>query len=272
MDTGLPVTDMTQPRPNRAHLPTMYDLPSEEVDQPGLPDEYHVRQAQLLTETFQPDTVPPEQVFTCSDMNLYYDVEHTLYNKRPDWFAVVGVSRLYEERDMRRSYVLWQEEVKPLVIVELLSPSTEDEDLGRGRMRRAEEPPSKWEVYSRYLEVPYYVVFDGVTRRLQVFESRGGQFVPRAVGERGLWVPEAGLTLALWSGKYVGAHREWLRWQDRNGQWVLNVAEQVEQERTRAEQERTRAEQERTRAEQAEQKAAALAEKLRALGIDPETL
>jgi hypothetical protein len=30
-----------------------------------------------------------------------------LWHKRPDWFAVVGVPRLYEERDLRLSYVLW---------------------------------------------------------------------------------------------------------------------------------------------------------------------
>ena len=35
-------------------LPTMYDLPSEEPGEPGLPDEFHLYQPQLLRETFQP--------------------------------------------------------------------------------------------------------------------------------------------------------------------------------------------------------------------------
>jgi len=32
--------------------------------------------------------------------------------------------------DLRLSYVIWQEGVDPLVVVELLSPGTEEEDLG----------------------------------------------------------------------------------------------------------------------------------------------
>ena len=36
------------PRSPREMLPTMYDLPSEEVGESGLPDEFHVFQSQLL--------------------------------------------------------------------------------------------------------------------------------------------------------------------------------------------------------------------------------
>lgn len=72
-----------------------------------------------------------EQVFVASDLNLYYDPTHTDWYKRPDWFAVVGVSRLYEERDLRLSYVMWQERVRPIVAIEFLSPTTRDEDLGQ---------------------------------------------------------------------------------------------------------------------------------------------
>ena len=56
---------------------------------------------------------------------------HPAWHKRPDWFAVLGVPRLYHERDLRLSYVMWQEGAAPYVVVELLSPSTEREDLGR---------------------------------------------------------------------------------------------------------------------------------------------
>lgn len=93
-------------------LPTMYDLPSEDPKEPGLPDEYHLWQSQLCTATFCPATYPPEQVFVASDLNLYYDPEHTKWYKRPDWYAVVGISQFYEGRDLRLSYVMWQEEVK----------------------------------------------------------------------------------------------------------------------------------------------------------------
>jgi hypothetical protein len=35
-----------------AGLPTMYDLPSEDPEEPGLPDEFHDLQPQLLSRTF----------------------------------------------------------------------------------------------------------------------------------------------------------------------------------------------------------------------------
>lgn len=85
----------------------MYDLPSEDPEEPGLPDEFHIYQPQLLRETFQPPLWQPVSVFTASDLNLYYDVSHPSWYKRPDWFGVVGVSRLYEGRELRLSYVTW---------------------------------------------------------------------------------------------------------------------------------------------------------------------
>ncbi len=92
----------------------MYDLPSEDLEESGLPDEFHLYQAQLLRETFQPPDSNPEMVFTASDLNLYYDVRHPRWYKRPDWFAVVGIPRLYDGDNLRLSYVIWQEQVSPL--------------------------------------------------------------------------------------------------------------------------------------------------------------
>ena len=40
------------PVPRKA-LPTMYDLPSEDPEEPGLPDEFHIYQPQLLRDTFR---------------------------------------------------------------------------------------------------------------------------------------------------------------------------------------------------------------------------
>jgi Uma2 family endonuclease len=64
-------------------------------------------------------------------LNVYYDVHHPLWHKRPDWFLALGVPRLYDDQDLRLSYVVWQEGVAPTVVIELLSPSTEAGDLGR---------------------------------------------------------------------------------------------------------------------------------------------
>ncbi len=97
-------TDLS--RAPRETLPTMYDLPSEEPEEPGLPDEFHLYQPQLLRETFQPATYSPDRIFVGSDLNLYYNLLNTSWYKRPDWFAVPGAPRLYEDHDLRLSYVV----------------------------------------------------------------------------------------------------------------------------------------------------------------------
>ncbi len=237
----------------------MYDLPSEDPEEPGLPDEFHYFQPHLLRETFQPPNYPPDRVFVGSDLNLYYNVRHPTWHKRPDWFAALGVSRLYDEKDLRLSYVRWQEEASPYLVVELLSPGTEQEDLGK-TLRDIDRPPTKWAVYEQILRIPYYVVFSRYTDKLSYFELLGGHYHEVNPEDQRLWLPEAGLGLGLWSGTYQGLERRWLRCYDANGAWIPTP---LEQEQQRADQERHRADQERHRAER-------LAAQLRTLGIEPE--
>ncbi len=244
--------------------PTMYDLPSENPEDPGLPDIFHDQQPQLLKETFQPPTYTSDNVFVASDLNLYYDRQHEHWYKRPDWFAVVGISPFYQGRDWRNSYVVWDEPALPLLVVELLSPGTKQEDLGR-TTALPHGPPTKWEVYEKILQIPYYVVFSRYTDEVQFFKLTPTGYVKQPLTTQTLWLPEVQLGLGLWNGKYDGLERQWLRWHDVNDQWLPTLAERAEQERQRA----TEAEH---RAAQAEQRAAQLAAKLRALGLDPKEI
>lgn len=254
-----PLTEQVDPpRSPKETLPTMYDLPSEDPEEPGLPDEFHLWQAELCSATFYPPTHPPEQVFVASDLNLYYDPRHTNWYKRPDWFAVVSVSRLYEDRDLRLSYVLWQEGVRPIVAIEFLSPSTRDEDLGLRQQRTPQ--PTKWQVYEQILGIPYYIVFDRYTDELFVFQLEGDRYHQQGLTESRVWLPSLELGLGLWQGEYHGLNRQWLRWYDADDNWIPLP---VEQERLRTQQADQRAEQERLRAER-------LAERLRQAGIDPD--
>lgn len=232
------------PRPAKEVLPTMYDLPSEDPKEPGLPDQFHLWQPRLLEETFSPPNYPPDQVFVASDLNLYYDPQHTLWYKRPDWFAAVGVSRLYEQQNLRLSYVIWQEGVAPFVAVELLSPGTEKEDLGQ-TLREINQPPTKWEVYERILRVPYYIVFDRYTDKLQAFQLVADRYSELNLSTPKVWMPGLQMGLGLWQGSYQGIERLWLRWYDATGNWIPTPVEQKSQ-----------------RVEQ-------LAARLRELGIDP---
>ena len=127
---------------DKSTLPTMDDLPSENPAEPGLPDDFHYWQPQLLRETFQPDPELVDQFYVATDINLYYDPIHTHRYKRPDWFVVLGTGRLGPNQELRPSYVVWQEELAPYLVVELLSPGTEAEDMGLAE-RKPDQPPGK---------------------------------------------------------------------------------------------------------------------------------
>lgn len=260
------------PLPPWETLPTMYDFPSDNPEEPGLPDDFHFLQPLLLYLTFQPINWNPELVYSAADLNLYYDLQHPLWYKRPDWFGVVGVGKLYKGQDLRLSYVTWQEPVNPFVVVELLSPGTEDEDLGTRRESAADKPPSKWEVYERILRIPYYVVFSRYTNELRAFQLVGGHYEPINLAQGRLLMPEIDLSLGLWQGSFRDIERLWLRWFTLAGELIPAPTEQAAAATERAmiaEQEATEARQE---AAQAKRKAEQLAERLRQLGVNPDEL
>ena len=273
------IPQVDPPRPPQETLPTMYDLPSEDPEEPGLPDVFHDLQPQLLSATLRLQHVSSDQFFTGTDLNLYYDVRHPLWHKRPDWFLVVGVPHLYEGEDLRASYVIWQEGVAPFVVIELLSPGTQKEDLGpyaeelestpsltstaaiaptKNGQSQKESPPKKWVVYEQIIRVPYYIVFSRYTGQLRFFQQVGGHYQEQTLNPTNprLWIPELELGLGVWEGKYAGISHRWLRWCDAEGNWIPTAEERAEQEQQRAEREQQRAER--------------LAERLRQMGIDPD--
>ncbi len=283
------LTQNNSPFPDRENLPTMYDLPSENPEEPGLPDEFHFLQPLLLLLAFLPVNCQPELVYSALDLNLYYDVNHRLWYKRPDWFGVVGVPRLYQGKDLRLSYVTWQEKVNPFVVVELLSPGTEEEDLGEVESK-SEKPPTKWEVYEQILQVPYYIIFSRYTNELQGFCLVDGKYEPMNFTSGRLLIPNLGLSLGLWFGTFLGVERLWLRWLTLEGELISISDEQIilareenihlrqqiqeaEQKLLEAQQEaklaKQQAQQSQQEAEQAKRQAEQFAERLRQLGINP---
>jgi Uma2 family endonuclease len=246
------------PLPPHLTLPTMYDLPSENPEEPGLPDDFHFLQPLLLYLTFEPINWNPDLVYSACDINLYYDVNHPLWYKRPDWFGAVGVGKLYQGRDLRLSYVTWQERVNPFVVVELLSPGTEGEDLGETQQQE-NKPPTKWDVYEKILRVPYYVVFSRYTDEIKPYHLVGCHYEAMDFSNNGLLsMPGLGLSLGLWQGVFRGIDRLWLRWFTLEGELIRLP----EEEANLAKQE----------ANLAKIKAEKLAEKLRQLGINPDEI
>jgi Uma2 family endonuclease len=247
----------------REQLPSMYDLPSEFPEEPGLPDQFHFYQPELLNATFLPPGYDQDQVFCAADLNLYYDPEHTLWHKRPDWFGVVGLDRFYgEEKELRLSYVMWQERVIPFLVLEILSEGTSKEDFGK---TTAEEdgPPTKWEVYERILKIPYYVIYDRHQVQVYVHGHDGHRYRPLNFDDGRIWLPEIQLGLGLWQGRFHNFDHFWLRFYDEEQLWIPNPEEIAERESAHARREKARADREQQRADQ-------MAAKLRALGINPD--
>ncbi|NJR24788.1 MAG: Uma2 family endonuclease [Richelia sp. CSU_2_1] len=283
-------------------LPTMYDLPSEDPEEPGL-DVFHRVQAQLTSDSCIPPNHPLDRLLIASDLNIYYDPNHPNWYKKPDWFIVVGVPQLYRERDLRMSYVVWDEQVIPLIVAEFLSDSTEAEDLGF-TYSEPNKPPTKWQVYERILKIPYYIIFSKNTNQLRIFKLVRNRYREQVLTNGKFWIPELELSIGLWFGTYHNCARLWLRWYDINGNLVLTPEEferqraqlesqraelesqraeaereraesesqRAEVEKERAESERERAESESRRAEAERERANRLAEILRAMNINPDEL
>jgi Uma2 family endonuclease len=277
-------------------LPTMHDLPSEDPSEPGLPDEFHGLQPNLLAEALTLPDYDSNQTFSAFDLNLYYDENHLNWYKRPDWFLVVGVSRLYRGESLRSSYVIWDEKVPPVLIIEFLSPTTEADDLGpfakKPPIATAGKPPGKFTVYEQILKVPNYIVYNEETQQLRYFQLVKGHYEEQilAVQPPLLWIPELNIGLGLWQGSYRNSPQTWLRWCDAQGHWLLTeterersgketanqardqaqlIAQQAYQAQERAQQ---LAEQERQVREQAQSDREKMATYLRSLGIDPDNL
>lgn len=153
----------------------MYDLPSDNPEDPGLPDEFHFFQPLLLLLTFQPTHWSWEQVFSACDLNLYYDL------------------------------------------------------------------------------------VEGNYQRVNLTDNR-------------FFMPELGLSLGLWSGRFREINAQWLRWMTPSGELIPTDNEQaiLAEERANTAEERATAAEERAIA--AEERAQQLAQRLRELGIDPDNL
>nr|MDF0365411.1 Uma2 family endonuclease [Nodosilinea sp. TSF1-S3] len=211
-----------------------------------------------------------------SDLNLYYDVHHPLWHKRPDWFLAVGVPRLYDGHDLRRSYVVLQEGSSPAVVVEFLSPRTEQEDLGRFYREGDRVEPEdenlepidlnqvlgKLDVYETYLRVPHYLVYSRYTQQLRYFKLIGRQYEEQPINPSPLsiWLSDLNIGLGVWEGEFEGIPGHWLRWCDAQENWLLTDTEQEYQAKQQAQRQ----------TQDAQQRVERLAQRLRELGVDPD--
>ena len=178
------------------------------------------------------------------DMGIYYDPNEPAIV--PDGFLSIGIPRVIHEK-LRSSYVLWEEQKLPSLVLEVVSQTYRN------------EYSTKKEFYADELGILYYVVYNPqrkIKETLEVYKLVDGEYI--LIPGNPVWLPEIGLGIGKEKGTYQGITREWLYWFDENGKRFLTPEERIQQSEEKK--------------NQAEEKAKKLAEMLKNLGVDPESL
>jgi Uma2 family endonuclease len=240
-------------------------------------------QSNLLTGSLFPrlcELYPDGQFCIGHDCGIYWrHMRQPLEGcKAPDWFFVSGVPPMLDGQP-RRSYVLWQEGVHPLAVIEYVS--------GDGSEERDTTPHrGKFWVYEQGICAPYYAIYEAEKGTVELFKLIAGRYQqvePNAAGR--LPIEPLRVELGIWQGTYRGMELPWLRvWDAVSGQMLPSEEERAEAERHKVEFQRKRADtaesllddtrqmlsEETERAENERKRAEQLAERLRAAGIDPD--
>lgn len=225
-------------------------------------------QSVLLSESITPilqQIHPDGQYCIGQDCGIYWRLTEPLERgaEAPDWFYVGSVPPTLNGQ-MRRSYVLWQEYVAPLIVLEFVS--------GDGAAERDRTPiTGKFWVYEQAIRVPYYGIYEVEKAAVEMYHLIENSYQPLAANDRGHFpIPQLGVELGIWQGVYYNVELPWLRWWDAQGNLLLAGTERANLESQRANMELRRAEAEAQRANIETQRAERLAAQLRALGIEPE--
>ncbi|MGB8698336.1 MAG: Uma2 family endonuclease [Thermosynechococcaceae cyanobacterium] len=212
-------------------------------------------QSVLLTDSIEPvlrQLHPANDYCIGQDSGIYWRMMDPPERgaEAPDWFYVPNVPPTLEGKT-RRSYVLWQEFIAPLIILEFVS--------GNGSEERDNTPwTGKFWIYEQVIRPAFYGIYEVEKASVEVYRHLENRLERVSANERGHYpIPPMGVELGIWQGQYQTLDLPWLRWWDAQGNLLLTGHEQVALERDRA--------------DQAQQKADRLAAKLRELDIDPET-
>lgn len=238
------VTENKTPNIIEKSLPDHTQLPCE--DGTFVKNFQEHPQTLILTDSIGPvlqQLHPDGQYAIGQDSGIYWRItdppEHG--SEAPDWFYVPNVPPLLDGQ-FRRSYVLWQEPIAPLVAIELASGNGDEEKdqtpLARinGRIK-----PGKFWVYEQVMRIAYYGIFIISSGTLEMYHWNNGRYELLTPNEQErYWIEPLGVFLGLWQGSYQNQEQLWLRWWDREGNLLLTGEERAvlaEQERDAAQQE-----------------------------------
>lgn len=206
----------TEPGPSTVEL--VYD------DGEPMESAWHREQMELLIQLALRHWNGRPDCYAGGNMFIYYspDQARARQFRGPDFFAITGV----DGRKIRKSWVMWEEGGRlPDVIVELLSDTTRDEDLG-----------SKKDLYERVWRTSEYFCVDPENGSLRGWRLLANRYEPLLPGEGGrLESRVLGVTIGLKTGAGpTGSPGTWTRFWTPTGELVPSLREEVEAERARA--------------------------------------
>jgi Uma2 family endonuclease len=263
-------------------LPTAEDLPDS--DETPVDNELQNHIPNLLLNLLMLIWSDRQDWFFGVDMCYYYElnIEQPKKSKAivPDGFLAIGVPRLKDEGG-RLSYVLWQEHIKPIMALEVISKEYNGEY--DKKLRQYQD-----------LEILYYVIYNSLSGRrglykthesLEVYKLINGKYelLPSIalLSESGkvVWMPEIGLGLGCERRVFGNWERDWLYWYDHDcvryptaeerAQKAEAIAIQERNEKLRERNEKLRERNEKLRERNKNEKLAAY---LISLGINPDEI
>ena len=227
-------------------------------------------QSILLTDSIQPvlrQRHPEGNYCIGQDSGIYWRMTDPPQRgaEAPDWFYVPNVPPTLDGQ-LRRSYVMWQEFVAPLIVLEFVSGNGAEERDRTPLLRsgQQETKPGKFWIYENVIRPAFYGIYEVTKASVEVYHLIEDRYQLVAANDRGHYpIEPLGVELGIWQGRYQNVELPWLRWWDSAGNLLLSGAE-------RAQQEQQRADREQERAQQAEDQLEQLRAQLRSAGIEPE--
>ncbi len=157
-------------------------------------------QSILLTDSIQPVLKKlNSQGEYCigQDLGIYWCLTDPLEKgaEAPDWFYVPNVPPTLNGQT-RRSYVLWQESIAPLIVLEFVS--------GDGSEERDKTPwKGKFWVYEQVIRPPFYGIYEASKASIEVYHLIEGQYQVLPANERGHYpIGPLEVELGIWLGVY----------------------------------------------------------------------
>ncbi|MBM4076235.1 MAG: Uma2 family endonuclease [Planctomycetes bacterium] len=233
-----------------------------ETDGLNMDSDWHRLNIELLLASIRFWFRDRQDYYAAGNSFIYYSKKQARNRdfKGPDFYFINGASR----DPIRDYWAVWEEDgLYPHVIIELLSPTTANEDLSKKKV-----------VYEQTFRTPNYFCFDRLTRELIGWNLEHTDYVRLPLNEQGrLWSDQLGLWVGPWDGEFNGYRSVWLRFYDADGKLVptfeefeaeraVAEAKRAEAEAKRADVERQRAIAEKERADAAELEIARLKELL----------